>query len=157
MAPQPEKPEPKLETAVASIPPTPKAKPAADPAPAPPPAKAAAPGTQSPLTVRQVQAVWAQLVSRAGEKIKNLPALLNMGKPLAAEGRTLVIGFDYPLFKDKFDNLPGATPLVGDVLTELLGQATTVRGVITSEYTVPVQPADFRALADELGGTVSEE
>ncbi len=155
--PQPEKPEPELETAVASVPPTPKAKPAADPSPTPPPAKVAAPGTQSPLTVREVQAVWAQLVSRAGEKIKNLPALLNMGKPLAAEGRTLVIGFDYPLFKDKFDNLPGATPLVGDVLTELLGQATTVRGVVTSEYTVPVQPADFRALADELGGTVSEE
>ena len=110
-----------------------------------------------PLAVREVQAVWAQLVSESGEKIKNLPALLNMGKPLAAEGRTLVIGFDYPLFKDKFDNLAGASALVGDILTELLGQPTTARGVVTSEYTVPVQPADFRALADELGGTVIEE
>jgi hypothetical protein len=112
---------------------------------------------QSPLTVREVQAVWAQLINQSGEKIKNLPALLNMSKPLAAEGRTLVIGFDYPLFKDKFDNLGGAVPLVSDLLTGLLGAPTTVRGVITSEYTVPVQPADFRALADELGGTVAEE
>ena len=122
-----------------------------------PPPKKVAKEAQIPLSVKQVQAVWAQLVGQSGEKIKNLPALLNMGKPLAAEGRTLVIGFDYPLFKDKFDNLPGAAPLVGDILTELLGQATMARGVVTSEYTVPVQPADFRALADELGGTVSEE
>ena len=80
-----------------------------------------------------------------------------MGKPLAAEGRTLVIGFDYPLFKDKFDNQAGAISLVADILTELLGQDTNVRGVVTSEYTVPVQPDDFRALAEELGGTVSED
>lgn len=154
--PQPEKV--KEETAVA--PPVKKpsnAKPAEKPKTSPPPVKEAAKEAQSPLTVREVQGVWAQLVSQSGEKIKNLPALLNMSKPLAAEGRTLVIGFDYPLFKDKFDNLAGATPLVSDILTELLGASTLVRGVITSEYTVPVQPADFRALADELGGTVSEE
>ena len=109
------------------------------------------------LTVREVQAIWADLVTRSGDKVKNLPALLNMGKPLAAEGRTLVIGFDYPLFKDKFDNQAGAISLVADILTELLGQDTNVRGVVTSEYTVPVQPDDFRALAEELGGTVSED
>ena len=109
------------------------------------------------LTVREVQGIWADLVTRAGDKVKNLPALLNMGKPLAAEGRTLVIGFDYPLFKDKFDNQAGAISLVADILTELLGQDTNVRGVVTSEYTVPVQPDDFRALAEELGGTVSED
>ncbi|MCB8948248.1 MAG: DNA polymerase III subunit gamma/tau [Ardenticatenaceae bacterium] len=109
------------------------------------------------LTVREVQAIWADLVTRSGDRVKNLPALLNMGKPLAAEGRTLVIGFDYPLFKDKFDNQAGAISLVADILTELLGQDTNVRGVVTSEYTVPVQPDDFRALAEELGGTVSED
>jgi hypothetical protein len=121
------------------------------------PVKKAAKEVAQPLTVREVQAVWAQLVNESGEKIKNLPALLNMGKPLATEGRTLVVGFDYPLFKDKFDNLAGAVPLVSDILTELLGHDTMIRGVVTSEYTVPVQPADFRALADELGGTVSED
>lgn len=126
-------------------------KPESKPAPAP------SKSEPKPLTVRQVQGIWAQLVSQSGERIKNLPALLNMGKPLAAEGRTLVIGFDYPLFKDKFDNLAGATNLVGDILTELLGQNTTARAVVTSEYTVPVQPDDFRALAEELGGTVSED
>ena len=127
------------------------------PAAAAPPTKKDTEETTTPLTVKEVQAVWAQLVSQSGEKIKNLPALLNMGKPLATEGRTLIIGFDYPLFKDKFDNLAGAAPLVGDILTELLGQNTIARGVVTSEYTVSVQPADFRALADELGGTISEE
>ncbi|VAW42136.1 DNA polymerase III subunits gamma and tau [hydrothermal vent metagenome] len=112
---------------------------------------------QTPLTVKEVQAVWAKLINQSGEKIKNLPALLNMGKPLATEGRTLVIGFDYPLFKDKFDNLTEATHLVGDILTELLGQNTAARSVVTSEYTVPIQPDDFHALADELGGTVTKK
>jgi DNA polymerase III subunit gamma/tau len=111
----------------------------------------------TPLTVKEVHAVWAQFINHSGEKIKNLPALLNMGKPLATEGRTLVIGFDYPLFKDKFDNLPEATHLVGDILTELLGQTTTARSVVTSEYSVPVQSDDFRSLANELGGTVTKE
>ena len=166
-----------METAVAPTPPPAKSKPVevemavpsvekvvktavAEPEPPKPEAKLAKAQPKAepkPLTVRQVQAVWAQLVSQAGEKIKNLPALLNMGKPLAAEGRTLVIGFDYPLFKDKFDNLAGANKLVGDILSELLGQNTTTRAVVTSEYTVPVQPDDFRALAEELGGTVSED
>ncbi|WP_420644913.1 DNA polymerase III subunit gamma/tau [Candidatus Leptofilum sp.] len=148
-----------VETAVPPIPEPPPPEVEAEPQsePAKPAAAKAAKATAKPLAVREVQAVWADLVAQAGQKIKNLPALLNMGKPLAAEGRTLVIGFDYPLFKDKFDNLAGAAPLVGDILTELLGQDTAVRGVVTSEYTVPVQPDDFRALAEELGGTVSEE
>jgi DNA polymerase-3 subunit gamma/tau len=130
------------------------------PAPKEPLATVAKPPSKTavkPLTVREVQAIWADLVAQSGETIKNLPALLNMGKPLAAEGRTLVIGFDYPLFKDKFDNLAGALPRVSDILTELLGQNTTARAVVTSEYTVPVQPDDFRALAEELGGTISED
>ena len=139
----------KKETAVAPLKEQPEVKPAAE--------SAKSSTAATPLYVKEVQAVWAQLVSQSGEKIKNLPALLNMGKPLAAEGRTLVIGFDYPLFKDKFDNLVGAAPLVADILTELLGQTTTARGVVTSEYTVPIQPDDFRALAEELGGTVPEE
>ncbi len=112
---------------------------------------------QTPLSVKEVQTVWAQLINQSGEKIKNLPALLNMGKPLAAEGRILVIGFDFPLFKDKFDNLPEATHLVGDILTELLGQSTTVRSVVTSEYTVTIRPDEIHNLANELGATVTKE
>ncbi|MCA9917634.1 MAG: DNA polymerase III subunit gamma/tau [Anaerolineales bacterium] len=156
---EPKKKEKVVETAVPPMPepPPPEMPPEPPPEPAKPAAKTASKPAAQPLSVRQVQAIWADLVTRSGDKIKKLPALLNMGKPLAAEGRTLVIGFDYPLFKDKFDNEAGAIPLVSDILTELLGQDTAVRGVVTSEYTVPVQPADFRALADELGGTVANE
>lgn len=145
---------PMSESPLLDIPPEPKSEAAK---PTKPEAKKPDKAATKPLAVREVQAIWAELVVQSGQKMKNLPALLNMGKPLAAEGRTLVIGFDYPLFKDKFDNLAGAAPLVGDILTELLGQNTAVRGVVTSEYTVPVQPADFHALADELGGTVSDD
>ena len=57
--------------------------------PAKPATKTPSKSAAKPLAVREVQAIWADLVGRSGEKIKNLPALLNMGKPLAAEGRTL--------------------------------------------------------------------
>ena len=43
------------------------------------------------------------MVGEVGVHIKSLPALLNMGKPIALEGNVIIIGFDYPIFKDKFD------------------------------------------------------
>jgi hypothetical protein len=97
------------------------------------------------------------LVAQAGEQNKNLPALLNMGKPLATEGSTIVLGFDFPIFKDKFDNTPGAAQLLGEIISTLTGIHCSVRCVVTSEYTVPIHKEEFRALAQELGGVVHEE
>ena len=97
------------------------------------------------------------MVNQVGQANRNLPALLHMSKPLAVEGHTIVLGFDYPFFKEKFDNTPGAAELIADTYTELLQAKCLVRSVVTSEYTVPVSKAEFRALADELGGIVREE
>jgi DNA polymerase-3 subunit gamma/tau len=125
--------------------------------PSPPKTTPAAATDASPLTLAQITTNWRELVTRAGADNKNMPALLNMGKPMAVEGNTAVIGFDYPIFKDKFDNTSGATELLGDILSELLGRPCLVRGVVTSDYDVPVDEDQFRALAAELGGVVKKE
>ena len=52
------------------------------------------------------------MAQRVGRHNKNLPALLSMCKPLAIEANTIVLGFDYPLLKDKFDKTAGALDLV---------------------------------------------
>lgn len=113
--------------------------------------------TVSSLSLALIQSQWREMVNRAGQENKSMPALLNMGKPLAVEGSTAVIGFDYPIFKEKFDHTPGANALLADVLTELTGQKCLVRAVTTSDYTVQVDKKEFERLADEFGGVVSEE
>ena len=128
--------------------------------PPPPPAdeKPAATAPQvGPLMLSHITTNWRELVTRAGGVNKNMPALLNMGKPLAVEEETAVIGFDYPIFKDKFDNTTGAVELLSDILTELVGRPCRVRGVVTSDYDVSVDEDQFRALAEELGGVVKKD
>ncbi|MBX3056476.1 MAG: DNA polymerase III subunit gamma/tau [Anaerolineae bacterium] len=140
------------------------AAPPPQPAPVVPPptqeskAKPDGAGTAVPvLTLAVIQSHWREMVNRAGAENKNMPALLNMGKPLAVEGSTAVIGFDYPIFKMKFDDTRGAAQLLGAILSDLTGHPCTIRAVNTSEYTVTVDKKDFEALAHELGGVVSEE
>ncbi|MEM7117809.1 MAG: hypothetical protein AAF614_35590, partial [Chloroflexota bacterium] len=87
---------------------------------------------------------------------RNLPALLNMSKPLAVENETVVLGFDYPIFKSKFDDNPEAAKVVGEVLTALTSTHCNIRCVVTSEYNVPISRQDLEGLADELGGVVRE-
>lgn len=109
------------------------------------------------LTLQMIQPRWREIVAHAGEQNRNLPALLNMGKPLAVEGNVLVIGFDFPIFKEKFDNTPGAQEMMADILTDLTGVKSRVRCVIASDYTVSIREEDIQSLAQELGGVVGEE
>ena len=111
----------------------------------------------STLTLDAVKAQWRTMTEQAGEQQRNLPALLTMGKPLALEGSTIIVGFDFPIFNKKFTDMAGAVQLIGDTFSRLLGVNCTVRSVVTSEYTVPVPEEEFRALADELGGIVKKE
>jgi hypothetical protein len=141
--------------------------PAAAPAPqAEPPAprqpEAAAPAATAPsvaqaLTLQTVVGMWHEMVSHVGQLKKNLPALLAMCKPLAVEGNVIILGFDYPIFKEKFDKMQGGPATVTDAFRTLSGVDCNVRGVVTSEYAVPIRRDEFHALAEELGGIVREE
>ncbi len=114
-----------------------------------------APGQR--LSLQTVASVWPELLAQLGSRNKNLPALLNMGKPLAIEGQTLVLGFDYPIFKEKFDNTEGAKQLMAEALSALLNRECLVRCVVTSEYSIVVSKEDFHAIAHELGGVVRDD
>jgi DNA polymerase-3 subunit gamma/tau len=108
------------------------------------------------IALSDVTGCWPDMVNLAGQSQRNLPALLNMSKPIGLEGNTIILGFDFPIFKDKFDKHPGAPQLVGEVFSHLLQTKCNVRAVVTSDYTVPIQKEEFDALADELGGVVNE-
>lgn len=109
------------------------------------------------ITLPEVIRHWRAMVTEAGQRNRNLPALLNMAKPLAIEGDVIVMGFDYAIFKNKFDHTAGAAQLVGDIFSNLFNNTYHMRCVVTSEYTVPISKEEFHALADELGGVVREE
>ncbi len=126
-----------------------------------PPAPLAKPQQTSlaqPITVEHVTQHWRAMVHEAGNANRNLPALLNMARPLAVEGKNgIILGFDYPIFKEKFDNTQGAAETVGEIFSQMLEAACYVRCVVTSEYTVPISKEAFSSLAEELGGIVREE
>jgi DNA polymerase-3 subunit gamma/tau len=113
------------------------------------------PGTA--ITLDAVKAHWRAMVAQVGQREKNLPALLAMCKPLAVEDNIIILGFDYPIFKEKFDKTEHAAGTIGDIFSELLGADLGVRCVVTSEYTVPISKEEFQALAEELGGVLQED
>ncbi len=155
-APKVELEQKQVETAVTPSP-KPETEPELPPEEDKPPVETTTSADPQPLTLEQATAHWRDMVAHAGEKQKNMPALLNMGKPLAVEGRVLVLGFDFPIFKEKFNNIKGAAQIVSQIYSELLNTDCAIRAVVTSEYTVPVPEEAFRALADELGGVVCKE
>ncbi|MFW5942473.1 MAG: DNA polymerase III subunit gamma/tau [Chloroflexota bacterium] len=122
--------------------------------------------TSGAIALKSVQAKWESMVSAVGSQDRNLPALLAVCKPLAIEGNAIVLGFEFPVLKDKFEDKPQAREMVAATMSELLGQKCTVRCVVSGKYTPPApveDPADaavdrdeFYALADELGGKVRE-
>jgi hypothetical protein len=109
------------------------------------------------IGVSDIMGCWPEMVNLAGQSERNLPPLLNMSKPLGLEGDTIILGFDFPIFKDKFDKYPGAPHLVGEIFSHLLHTKCNVRAVVTSDYTIPITKEEFDGLANELGGVVHEE
>jgi hypothetical protein len=111
---------------------------------------------------------------------RNLGSLLNSAKPLGVEGNTVVVGFDYPILKEKFDKTPEGQSLTAESLSKALGRPCQIRCVVTSQYVVPKAAAavappapkasapppppdmtidknEFDALAQQWGGVVTEE
>jgi hypothetical protein len=106
------------------------------------------------LAIEQLTANWQTRLDDVAHRNKNLPPLLAMSKPHAIEGDTIVLGFDYPIFPEKFNNTPHAAETIGEVYSQLLNTSCRVRSVVTSEYNISISPDEFRNLADELGGVV---
>ncbi len=115
----------------------------------------------STISLEMVVRQWPKLREIVSKQDRSLPALLASCKPLATEGKTVFIGFDFPILKDKFDHKKQAEEIVSRGLSQLLGTDCLVTSVVTSEFTAPDQPKvidkeSFSALAEELGGIVRE-
>ncbi len=125
-----------------------------------PPAPASAPAGGG-LTLAAAQARWPELIQRCGAQDRNLPPLLAMCKPLGVEKNVLILGFDFPILREKFDQ-PENRDVVAAVLSEMLGLVCAIQTVDTVDYHPPshtpprVTRAEFEALADELGGVVRD-
>jgi hypothetical protein len=93
-----------------------------------------------------------------------------MCKPLATEGETLILGFEFPVLKDKFEEQHERQLLVAETMSELLDKRCRVRCVVSGDYVAPAPSPEeapagsnennreaFYALAEELGAQVQEE
>ena len=100
--------------------------------------------------------MWPEMTQRVGHNNRNLPALLSMCKPLAIEGKTIILGFDFPIFKDKFEKTQGAADAVVAAFRALSGTDCNIRIVTTADYPMPIRRDEFQALAAELGGVVRD-
>jgi len=109
------------------------------------------------LSLEPVKIQWRNMVSQVGEENKNLPPLLAMCKPLAVEGDMIILGFDFPIFKEKFDKTEDAASSISHAFSSIFGTKCGVRSVVTSEYVVPIGHDEFRELAEELGGIIRED
>jgi hypothetical protein len=119
-------------------------------------------GHSSSLSLEMVVGQWPKLRDVVSKQDRSLPALLASCKPLATEGKTIYIGFDFPILKDKFDHKKQAKEIVSRGLSQLLGIDCFVESVVTGDFTAPNQPEvidkeSFSALAEELGGIVREK
>jgi DNA polymerase III subunit tau, C-terminal domain len=105
---------------------------------------------------------WPKLRELVARTDSNLPRLLASGRPLAMEGTKLVLGFEFPILKDRFDGQKGANATVSDVLGQILETNCRVETVLTNEYksassAAKIDDDEFAALADELGGIVQRQ
>lgn len=159
------KPQPTVQPVVQSKPVVEQAKPpAAQPPKKPEPVKEVAPPTQKTAAQPTAQAVtlqsaitaWPNTRKAARSLDKNLSSILASCKPINMEGGTVIVGFEYPMIKERFDKIPGGNDLTGQALSQILGAPVTVRAVVTGDYTPPIDNIrkEFEDLARELGGVV---
>ena len=145
-APKPQPPKPKIENVDKQEPATPK------------------PEMVSPqsthLTIDQVTQHWHTLVNTMRQQDRNLSALMSACQPLATEGNNLILGFQFPVLKEKFDSNPKAGRLVANILSELIGQTCIVRTMLNEHFqqtSSNISEEAFQALANQMGGIVQKE
>jgi hypothetical protein len=111
------------------------------------------------ISLELVVRKWPKLRELVGQSDKGLPRLLASGTPLAMEGTKLILGFEFPILKERFDGQKGANAAVAGALQQLLDTDCRVETVVTEQYQsrpaqVQISEDDIIKMADELGGVV---
>ncbi len=91
----------------------------------------------TPITLAEVKANWNRLMKEARILDRSLPASLSNANPINLEGETVVLGFTYPLIKERYDRVESADHKVAQALSNILGKPCKIKAVVTGEYTPP--------------------
>jgi len=85
----------------------------------------------------QLLSSWPSIKNVVSGQNRNLGALLNSGKLVGFEDNLLVVGFDFPLLKDKFLSHPNATSIVSGAIYQVLGISNVVIKVAVTQSKHP--------------------
>jgi DNA polymerase-3 subunit gamma/tau len=118
--------------------------------------------TERAISLEVVVKSWPELTKLIGRSDEGLRMKLASCKPLAVEDSTVLLGFDYPILKDRFNDHKGAAVAVAGALKQFLHAECSVRAVVTAEYRaaphqVQVSEEDIIKMADELGAVARTE
>lgn len=112
--------------------------------------------TPAAITLNEVRENWGRLMSEVRRYDRSLP--LANAKAINIEGDTIVLGFNYPLIKEKYDQIESADHKVAQALSNILGKSCKIKAVVTGEYTPPksITRAELEAAVRDLGGVVKD-
>lgn len=111
-----------------------------------------------------VQGNWEKIIQTPSlrEVDSRLKAVLLRAGALAIEKEgeqdVLIVGFEFPVFLDKFESIGGAKAALAGAIQQTVGYDLMIRVVETKKYkqTSNVTRDEVEALAQELGGVVRE-
>jgi hypothetical protein len=123
-------------------PPTPHVAPAAAPV-----SEAAAP--QAGILFTEAQRRWAEILEVCGARSRSIQALLRSGRPIGADGDTLLIGFPYPFHRERIEDVKNRI-VVEETIVRVLGIKVQVQCVMSTRETLAAQDPLQAALDDPL-------
>ncbi len=112
------------------------------------------------LTLEKVTANWHELMNNIRQQDRNLSALMAACQPLGTEDNALILGFQFPMLKEKFEKNAKAVKVSSQALSELIGSPCQVKAVLTEHYrpaSPQISPEAFQEFADQHGGVVQVE
>lgn len=130
------------------------------PEPAPSTMTSAASGTDSEVTLAQLQRVWFGFVKNMSESSPSLAFVLKTTRPLSVEGSTVTLRFQYPFHKEKILSDIKNRRIIEDALNTALGTTTVrIEGVIGEDADVAEKRSvDMVSnILKAFGGNVVEE
>ncbi|HEX5416266.1 MAG TPA: DNA polymerase III subunit gamma/tau [Chloroflexota bacterium] len=153
-APEAEPPRERTTAAVGPTPPPPTngavskspAPPARAPESAPTPRAAA---SQAGILFSEAQKRWGEILEVCGARSRSIQALLRSGRPIGADGETLLIGFPYPFHRERIEDVKNRI-VVEETIVRVLGMKVQVQCVMSTRETLAAQDPLQAALDDPL-------
>ena len=83
----------------------------------------------------RILANWQKIIELIGRVNPNAPPLLSMSKPLEFDRPYFILGFDYPIFRDKFYNARDLVTLMNEIISSTVNiKEVRVKAMITRDW-----------------------